>query len=73
LTDEQKIEAFHYAHFILPLYRKPFQTLINLFFPVVILSIINLAVFFQDNGIAKRLQNLAIILVAYVALIPTIR
>lgn len=54
------------------MYRKPFKTLVSLFFPVVLLAIINLAIFFQ-NGIAKKIQNIAIVLVAYVALIPTIR
>ena len=41
--------------------------------PLWILGFINLLVFFQDSNLGDRLANIAAILIAFSALIPTIR
>ncbi len=44
-----------------------------LFFPIVMLGFLNLAVFFQNQRTGKRILNVATILVSYIAFLPMIR
>lgn len=45
----------------------------TIFLPLLLLSIINLGIFFQDNGLADRIASIAALMIAFVALIPSIR
>lgn len=55
------------------MYKYPLTTILSLFFPLVLLAIINLAIFFQSNDIAARIASIATIMVAYTAFLPTVR
>ena len=48
-------------------------TVCTIYIPTILLAIINLAIYFQNDGAAKRVQNDAMLMVSYIALIPTIR
>ena len=48
-------------------------SLATIFFPLWLLTVINLGIFFQDANMADRVGSIASIMVAFVALIPTIR
>lgn len=45
----------------------------TIFIPLLCLAIINLGIFFQDNNLADRIASVATLMIAFVALIPTIR
>lgn len=70
----KSISNFRYAHFILPMYKKPNPTILTIYFPLLLLGIINIAIFYQDNRkIGKQLINTSALLVSFIALIPTVR
>lgn len=71
--EDKKIEHFQYAHFNIPLYKFPMVALATIFLPLWLLGLINLAIFFQDNNLADRIASIAALMIAFVALIPTIR
>lgn len=76
LTKQDKIfkpHAFHLATFNLGIYRFPTNTLLMIFIPLWLLALINLSVFFQNNDIKNRISNIATLMVAYAAFLPTIR
>jgi hypothetical protein len=58
---------------LVPLYKFPLVSLATIFLPLWLLAIINLGIFFQDNNLGDRIGSIAGIIVAFVALIPTIR
>ena len=73
-----KISHFQYGHFVMPIYKSPLPTILTLFVPTWLLGIINLGIFFQDvdqenDSSGKRLLNIGALMIAYTALIPTIR
>ena len=68
-----KIIPYQYAHFLIPLYKFPFVTLVTIFVPLWLLGIINLGIFFQNSGLSDRIGSIAALMIAYVALIPVIR
>lgn len=47
--------------------------LFMIFFPLWLLGMINLSIFFSEPGLGDRIGSLASLLLAYVALIPIIR
>jgi hypothetical protein len=55
------------------IYRFPANTLLMIFIPLWLLALINLAVFFQNHEIKNRIANIATLLVAYSAFLPTVR
>ena len=67
------VKEFNTAHFIMPLYKQPFSSIVTIFLPLWLLSILNLGVFFQGTDLADRIASLSGLLIAFVALIPTIR
>ncbi len=70
----KSIGNFKYAHFILPVYKIPYPALITIYFPLLLLGIINISIFFQDNKeTGKIMLNIAALIVSYIALIPTVR
>ena len=68
-----KLPKFSYAHFHTPLSKHPIATLGTIFFPLWLLGVINLAVFYQDAGLADRIANIATLMIAFVGIIPMIR
>lgn len=67
------LKNVQYGHFIIPLYRRPGIALVTIFFPLMILAVINLGIFFQNEKLGKRFLNISALMVSYVALIPTLR
>ena len=59
--------------FTVGMYKYPLTTILAVFFPLLLLAIINLAVFFQSNDIGGRIASIATIMVAYSAFLPTVR
>jgi hypothetical protein len=45
----------------------------TIFLPLWLLGIINLGIFFQDNSMDDRIGSISALMIAFVALIPTIR
>jgi hypothetical protein len=64
---------FQYAHFNIPLYKFPYVAMATIFLPLWLLGIINLGIFFQDHNMDDRIGSLSALMIAFVALIPTIR
>ncbi len=62
-----------YAHFTIPLYKYPVPTLSTIFLPIWILNLINIAIYFSAPDLSNRLSSVATLMIAYVALIPTVR
>jgi len=58
---------------LIPLYRYPLDSLATIFLPLWLLAVINLAIFFQDTSMGNRVGSISAIMIAFVALIPTIR
>ena len=76
LTKQDKLNKpmpFHLAIFNLGIYRYPANTLLMIFIPLWLLTLINLAIFFQSYEIKNRISNTATLMVAYIAFLPTIR
>ena len=73
-TSVGKIESFNFGHSVYPVYRRPLVPLFSLFFPVVILGMINLGIYFQDNlRTGKKIINIAALLVSYLYFLPFLR
>lgn len=66
------MKYFQYAYYRIPLYKYPSTSIINIFIPLWILGILNLAIFFQDYDFGGRVASLATLTLAFVALVPTI-
>lgn len=73
VNEKSKLDHFQYAHFNIPLYKFPIVALATIFLPLWLLGIINLGIFFQDENLADRIASIAALMIAFVALIPTIR
>ena len=71
--EEIKMRNFQTAHFHMPVYRFPTVTLGTIFFPLWLMGIINLGIFFQSPDLADRIASIATMMIAFVALIPIIR
>lgn len=71
--DFSSVSEYQHAHFTIPLYKFPFVTLFTIFFPLWLLGIINLGIFYQDTGLADRIGSISALMIAFVALIPVIR
>lgn len=48
-------------------------SIISIFIPLFLLSVLNFGVFFQDTGLSDRLNTMAGLLIAFVAFIRVIR
>jgi len=74
LASKTNIKSFQYAHFILTAYKKPNPAILTIFFPLLLLGVINIAIFYQDNRLTgKTMVNIAALIVSFIALIPTVR
>lgn len=47
--------------------------ILTIFLPLMLLSIITLAIFFQNYELAGRIESISVLMIAFVALIPTLR
>lgn len=65
--------CFRHAHFSIPMYKMPMYSLSTIFVPLWLLGIINLGIFFASSDVGSRIQSIAGLMVAFAALIPTIR
>lgn len=72
-VDYNKIGPFNSAHFIITIYKIPNSTLFNIGAPTLLLSLINLVIFSQGSLLAPRIQNLAALILAFIAIFPVIR
>ena len=55
------------------MYKYPIATIINVFVPFYLLSLLSLGVFFQSNDFTGRLLSIFMLLTSYIAMIPGIR
>ena len=66
-------DAFEHGRILIPLYKYPATTIINLFLPFYMVAILSLGVFFEANDMSNRSASLATFQLAYIAFFPTIR
>ena len=71
--DLPKPKYSQYTHFIIPLYKYPGNSLATIFIPIFLLSLLSLAIFFQDNELSNRIGSIATMVLGYIALIPSIK
>lgn len=64
---------FQYSCFKIPIYKHPLASLVMIFLPLWALAIINLGIFFQDSSLPERIAAIGGVMIAFIALIPTIR
>jgi len=68
------VQNYQYAHFILPAYKKPNPAILTIYFPLLLLGVINIGIFYQDNlATGKTMLNITALIVSFIALIPTVR
>lgn len=70
---DKKIKPYNNSHFQIPLYRIPIVSLLTIFFPIWLLGVASLVIFFQDFALADRVASIATILLAFIAFMPVIR
>ena len=66
------IEPYHYVHFRIVLYKRPTNSLVGIFFPLLLLGLINMFVFYQSISLSDRIASLATLALAYIAFLPVI-
>ena len=66
-------DAYEHGQILIPLYKYPATTIINLFVPFYMVAILSLGVFFEANDMSNRSASLATFQLAYIAFFPTIR
>ena len=64
---------FQYTHFVVPLYKYPLNSLATIFTPIFLLSLLSLAIFFQENALSDRISAIATMILGYIALIPSVK
>lgn len=68
-----EFKPYKYANFLIPVYKFPSVQILTIFLPLVLLSIINLGIFFQNYDLHDRIASISVLLIAFVALVPTLR
>jgi hypothetical protein len=71
--DKCKPNYSQYTHFVIPLYKYPGNSLLTIFIPIVMLSLLSLAIFFQDNNLSDRIGLIATMVLGYIQLIPSVK
>jgi hypothetical protein len=69
----KKVKYYQYTHIVIPLYKYPGNVLITIFLPVMLLALLSLAIFFQDQDLSGRIGSIATMILGYIALIPSIK
>lgn len=54
------------------MYRFPGGAILSIFIPIYMLAAIGLLVFFQDRDLKDRIATIAVLILAFVAFIPTV-
>lgn len=57
----------------IPVYKKPGVFVLTIYFPQFVLAWLALAIYYQTYSVDSRLANIAVLLLAYIAFIPSIR
>lgn len=70
--NKKGIRPYQYTHFRMPIYKHPGLSILTVFIPIWILGLIGLCVFFQEQGFGSRLATIAVLVLAFVAFLPTI-
>ena len=70
--NKKGIRPYQYTHFRIPIYKHPGLSILTVFIPIWILGMIGLCVFFQEQGFGARLESIAVLVLAFVAFLPTI-
>ena len=74
LVHEGRVRNWKFATYGFKMYRYPLAALISVLVPMYILSFISLVIFWEDaRNLGVRVQTMAALLIAYSALVPTIR
>lgn len=74
LIHNGRIQNWRFANYKFKLYRYPINTLVMVFVPMWILTVINLFTFWAfPFEVFGRLQTVSALLIAYTALIPTVK
>jgi hypothetical protein len=68
-----KPEYSQYTHFVIPLYKYPGNSLATIFIPLLLLALLSLALFFQDNNLSDRIALIATMVLGYIQLIPAVK
>lgn len=68
-----KAKYFQYTHFVIPLYKYPGNSLATIFIPLLLLALLSLGIFFQQNDLSNRISSIATMVLGYIALIPSIK
>ena len=68
-----KAKYYQYVHYVVPLYKYPLNSLATIYIPVFLLSLLSLAIFFQENNLSERIGSIATMVLGYIALIPSIK
>jgi hypothetical protein len=58
---------------VIPVYKFPGVSIITIFFPLWLLAILNLAIYFQSTDFGNRTVSIGTLVIAYVGLISVIR
>jgi hypothetical protein len=58
---------------VIPLYKYPGNSLATIFIPIFLLSLLSLAIFFQQNDLSNRIGSIATMVLGYIALIPSVK
>lgn len=66
------MNCYQFTHFRIPIYKYPGLSILTIFIPIWILGLIGLGVFFQEQGFGARLATVAVLILAFVAFLPTI-
>lgn len=55
------------------LYKKPFSILLSSFVPLYMLALLLLGIYFQSYSYDSRISSIGVVLLAYIAYLPTLR
>ncbi len=61
-----------YTHFNIAMYKRPIIPILSILLPIQILGGIGLLTFFQSTDLGARLATIAVLILAFVAFMPTI-
>lgn len=73
MAGEISPDAYEHGQIVIPLYKYPSTTIINVFLPLYMVAVMSLGVFFETNDMSNRDGSLATFLLAYIAFLPSIR
>lgn len=73
---DNSLNTFTYypsVRFRIALYKDPLNIIVNAYFPMVVLALLTLSIFASEVDFNSRIANIAVVLLAYIAFIPTVR